>query len=124
MHPSCGHALVRGFDHYADPERLEDDVKTLCNLGGHFFLDLEALRVDINQAHELGDADDPGARMVADVDATDDRRDVMLAMGFKPDVAHQHNLIIARDLLEGSPQIFLRILEITRKPFLVCAHDA
>src|ERR1700694_3109813 len=54
----------------------------------------------------------------------DDRRHVMLAVGFEPDIAQQHNFVVAADLLEGSLQILPGILEITRKPLFIGADHA
>src|SRR5271170_6185809 len=56
--------------------------------------------------------------------AADDRRDMVLAMGFEADVAQHHDLVVAAGLLEGALEIFARIVVIAGKPFLVGAHDA
>src|ERR1700674_851915 len=48
----------------------------------------------------------------------------MLAVGFEPDIAQQHNFVIAADLLEGTLQILPGILEIARIPLFVGANDA
>ena len=68
--------------------------------------------------------DDAPARQIADMNAADDRRDVMLAMGFEPDVAQQDHLVVTGDFLEGAVKIFARILEIAGKPFFVGANNA
>src|SRR5262245_56907138 len=124
MHSSGGHAFVRGFHHHAHSERLEHAVEARGDLGGHFLLNLKPLRIDVHETYEFGNSHNPLARQVADVNAADDRRYVVFAMRFEPDVAQQDDLVVAGDLFEGPLQVLARIFEITCKPFLVCAHDA
>src|SRR5437763_5683978 len=124
VNASCSHAFMRGLDHHANAERLEHDVETLGDLGGHFLLDLEPLGIDVNEPNELGNANNTIARKIADMHAADDWCDMVLAMGFKPNVAQQHDLVIARYLFEGPLQILLRVLEIAREPFFVRPHHA
>src|SRR5579884_4336450 len=57
------------------------------------------------------------------MDAADDRREVMFAMRFKTNVAQDHDLVVAADLLEGALEIIPRIVVIAGKPFLIGAHD-
>src|ERR1700722_19091327 len=38
--------------------------------------------------------------------------------------AQEHDLVVARDLLEGALEIVARVLVVAREPFLVGAHDA
>src|ERR1700691_2693829 len=56
--------------------------------------------------------------------AADDRRDMVLAMGFKADVAQHHDLVVAAGLLEGALEIVARIVVVAGEPFLVGARDA
>ena len=56
------------------------------------------------------------------MDAADDRRDVMLAMRGETDIAQQHNLVVARDLLEGAPQMLGGVLVVAGEPLLIGAH--
>jgi len=48
--PSCGHALMRSFDHHADSTRLQNAVQTVRYFCGHFFLNLKTLCVDLDEA--------------------------------------------------------------------------
>ena len=56
--------------------------------------------------------------------APDDRRHVVLAMRFEPDIAHDDDLVVAVHFLEGALQQHLRILSVTAEPFLVGARHA
>jgi hypothetical protein len=44
------------------------------------------------------------------VNLADDRRHVVLAMGFEGDAAQDHHLVVAAHLLEGALEEFARIL--------------
>ena len=72
-----------GLDHDRDAERLEYAIEARCNLRRHLFLNLHALGVDVDQTGQLGNADNTLARQIADVNAADDRRDMMLAVDSK-----------------------------------------
>ena len=50
--------------------------------------------------------------------AADDRRQMMLAMGFEADVLQDHHVVIAFDFLEGAREIFFRVLAIAGEPVL------
>jgi hypothetical protein len=49
---------------------------------------------------------------------------MMLAVRREADVAQQHDLVVAADLLEGPLQVLARIIEIACEPLLVGARDA
>jgi hypothetical protein len=85
---------------------------------------LKPLREDVDEPNELRYSHNPLARKIADVNTADDRRHVVLAMRFEPDVAQQNNLIVAGGFFKGPLQILARILEITRKPLFVCTSNA
>ena len=55
---------------------------------------------------------------------SDDRRHVVLAVGFKSDISQQHDLVVPTHLFEGSLQVLLWVLEISRKPLFVGTHNA
>src|SRR5262249_45894360 len=124
MYSPGGHAFVRGFYHHAHSKRLEYAVEARGDLGGHFLLNLKPFRIDVHETDKLGNSHNPLARQIADVNAADDRRYVVFAMRFEPDVAQQDDLVVAGDFFEGPLQVLARIFEITCKPFLVCARDA
>src|SRR5262245_5775442 len=123
MYSSGGHAFVRGFYHHAHSKRLEYAVEARGDLGGHFLLNLKPFRIDVHETDKLGNSHNPLARQIADVNAADDRRYVVFAMRFEPDVAQQDDLVVAGDFFAGPLQVLARIFEITCKPFLVCARD-
>src|SRR5258707_1796580 len=58
------------------------------------------------------------------MNAADDRRHVMFAMRFETDVAQQHHFVITGHFLEGPQQIVTRIVEISREPLFISAHNA
>src|SRR5262249_8615206 len=124
VHSSRCHTFVSTFDDDTNPGGLENAVEAGGDLGGHFFLDLHSLGINVNQSHKLRNADDAFARQVADVNPADDRRHVMLAMRFETDIAQQHHLVITGDFLECALQIATWILEIAREPFLKRPNDA
>src|SRR5215510_4214900 len=124
VHAACRHELVGAFDDDTDAEWIEHALQTAGDLGGHFFLHLQPSGIDVDEPRQFRNADNAVARQIADVNAADDRRDMVLAMGLEPDVAQHDDLVVAANLLEGPLQVFARILEIARKPVLVSPHDA
>src|SRR6202045_2420689 len=54
--------------------------------------------------------------------ATDDRREVMLAMGLEGEISRPHGLVIAAGLLEGALEIIARVVVVPGEPFLVGAR--
>src|SRR6476620_4990507 len=55
---------------------------------------------------------------------SDDRRHVMFAVRFKSDISQQHDLVVATHLFESSLQVLSWIVELSRKPFFIGAHNA
>ena len=96
------HALMRRLDHHGDALGLQNMLDAIGDLRAHLLLHLQAARIGIHHAGELGDADHLAVRQIADMGAPDDRRQMMLAMRFEPDVAQHHHFVIALDLLEGA----------------------
>ncbi len=82
------------------PRGFSTPCDAVRDLRGQLFLHLEAPRVRVDHARELGDADDLVGRQIADVRAADDRRHVMLAERFELDVAQHDHLVVAGDFLE------------------------
>ena len=80
MHASRCHAFVRRLNHNAHAMGFESRVEAIGDLRRHLFLNLQAARKCIDQTGQLGDADHSVAWQITDVNASDDRRDVMLAM--------------------------------------------
>src|SRR3546814_10341611 len=67
-------------------------------------------------------ADDAVVRHVGDVRLADDRRHVVLAVGFKADVAQQHHLVVAFDFLEGALQEVEGVHGVAFEELLVGLH--
>ena len=88
----------------ADPVRLQHGVEGVGDLRREPLLHLQAARERVDEAGELRDADHAIARQVADVHLPADRRHVVLAERLEADVAQDHDLVVAADLLEGAPQ--------------------
>src|SRR5262245_58385696 len=70
MYAAGGHAAVGGFDHHGDTLRIQRPIQCAGDLGRHPLLNLEPLRIDFNQARELGNPHNPVARQIGDVGAT------------------------------------------------------
>ena len=58
------------------------------------------------------------------MNSSNDRRHVVLAVGFKSDISQQHDLVVSTHLFEGSLQVLSWVLEISRKPLFIGAHNA
>src|SRR6516225_6491378 len=115
---------MRRFGDHGDTMRLEDGIQTRSDLSGHFLLDLQAAGKDLDQPRQFGNADHPVARQIADVNAADDRCEVMLAMRLKADVAQHYDFVVTAGFLEGAFEVIARIVFVTGEPFLVRAHHA
>ena len=74
------HAFVRRLDHDTHAMGLESGIKAIGDLCRHFFLNLQPAGKSIDQSGQLGDSDHPVAWQIPDVNASDDRRYVVLAM--------------------------------------------
>ena len=66
----------------------------------------------------------PFDRIVGDVRLADERHHVVLAVRIERDVAHQHHVLVAADLLEGRRQHLGRIVAVAGIKLLVGLHDA
>ena len=73
------HAEVHGLDDHADAARLDRLLDGLRDLDGEALLDLEAARVDVDEARDLGEADDLAVRQVGDVGLAEEGQQVVLA---------------------------------------------
>src|SRR4051812_39629562 len=117
------HTAVRRLDHHGDALRLQHLVQAVRDLSREAFLDLQPLRIGFDQTRELGNAHHAVARQIADVRTADDRRHVVLAMGFEADIAQHDNLVIPVDLLEGALKEGLRVFPVAAEPLLIGARD-
>ena len=87
-------------------------------------LRLQAMGEDIDDAGNLGQADDLAVRQIADMRLADDRHHVVLAMRMELDVADDDEIVIAGDLLEGAAELFRRAHVVAVEHFEVGLGDA
>ena len=112
------------FGDHGDAVRFKHLVEAGRDLGGHLLLNLQPPRIDFDQPRQFGNADDAVARQIADMHASDDRRQMVLAKRLEADVAQHDDFVVAAGLLEGALEIFARIVVIAGEPFLIGAGDA
>src|SRR5579862_2277545 len=81
LHPPHGHAQVLGLHHHEHASRFEHGLQRVGDLGGHALLHLEAPRIGVDQAGQLGQAGEPPILTgdVGHVRPADERDDVVLA---------------------------------------------
>ena len=87
VYAANSHAGVGGLHHHSYAASLELFVEEVGNLLGKAFLDLWLMRESINDAGELGYADDPLVGQVGDVGMAEERQEVVFADRVKGDVA-------------------------------------
>ena len=92
---------MRTLDNNADAEGLQNAIQTSSDFGGHFFLNLKPSWVNVDETSQLRNSDNSIARQIANVNAADDRRDMVLAMRFEPDIAQHHDLVVTAHFFEG-----------------------
>jgi hypothetical protein len=103
---------MRSLDYHAHSMWLQDAVQTVRYFRSHFFLNLKTFRVDIDEACKLRNSNDSIPGQIANVNASDDRRHVVLAVGFKSDISQQHDFVVPTHLFEGSVQVLSWVLKI------------
>jgi hypothetical protein len=106
---------MSALDNNADSEWLQDTIQASSDFGGHFFLNLKPFCINVDETSQLRNSNNSIARKIADMNAADDRRDMVLAMGFESDIAQYHDLVVATHFFECPLQIFARIFKIARK---------
>src|SRR6516165_3184844 len=93
LNPSHHHAQVLSLDgdtHAVCFDRLHDEVR---NLIGEALLNLQASRIHVLHARQLADAKDAPLGNVANVAATKERKEVMLAKAVELDVPGDHHVV-------------------------------
>src|SRR6478735_11051145 len=95
LHSAERHAEVLGLDHDADAARLERFADPPRDLRREALLDLQAARVQVDDAAELRQPDDALAGQIADVRDAVERQEVVLAERVEADVAGDDELVVA-----------------------------
>ena len=108
-HAAVAHAEVLALQDHRDALRLEVRLDRVRDLLGQLLLHLQALGEDVHHARELAQADDAPVGNVRHVRLADERHHVVLAVAVHLDVAHEHQLVVALDLLEGLGQVLGRV---------------
>src|SRR3546814_1064154 len=95
--------------------RVQDAVEGVGDLVRHALLDLQAPRIGVHQARELGDPHHALAGQVGDVGNAADRGHVVFAGGAQRDVAQQHDVVVA-GAFEGAAQDLFGVERVTAEP--------
>src|ERR1700694_1509850 len=88
------HAEMIGLDDDAHADGFQVLVQTLSDLRGHPLLHLEAPAVQLDQARQLAEADQPAARDVADMYPAEEGQQVMLAERVHLDVLDDDHVFV------------------------------
>src|SRR5262245_14662014 len=124
LDPAQRHAHVLGLDHHGNAARIEDLLDRGRDLRGHVLLGLQASRIDVDEARELGEPDHAIDRLVGDMRLAHEWHHVMLALAIEGDVAHQHEVVVSADLVEGAVEHLGRALAIAAVELLIGIDDA
>ena len=93
--PAQAHAGVLGLDHDADTARRQVPVQVLGDLLGQPLLGLGPVSVELDEAGQLGQPEDPVGGQVPQVGHTDERQHVVLADRPDRDVLDHDQLVVA-----------------------------
>jgi hypothetical protein len=77
---------MRGVNDHGDALWFENVLYGVGDLGCHAFLDLEALCIDLHHPDKLANADDSMIGKIGYMSLSDNRREVVLTVGFETDV--------------------------------------
>ncbi|KAG1249111.1 hypothetical protein G6F68_013513 [Rhizopus microsporus] len=91
FHAAHHHAHVLGFDDDAHACRAGDGLDGLGDLAAEVFLDLQAAGIHLDDAGDLGQAQDAAGRQVGHVRLADEGQHVGLAQRVQLDVLDQHD---------------------------------
>ena len=100
-HAAQRHAHVLGLDDDAHPARVQVGVQPVGDVRGEPLLHLRAVGVQLHDAGELGEPEDPRAGKVADVGDADEGQHVVFAHGPYRDFAGEDELVVALVVGEG-----------------------
>ena len=102
VHTAVGHALVNRVDDHRHAFGGQRVFNRLGDLRSHFFLNLQALGVEVHQPRQFRNTDHPIARDIGDMGDANDRQHVMLAGRLELDVLEQDHVTVVFSLAEGS----------------------
>jgi hypothetical protein len=109
---------------HADALGLQDVLDSLGDLGGKLLLDLQPPRKAMDHPRQLRNPDHPVVRQVSHVRLPEKGQHVVLAEAHHPDVAQQHQLVVAADLFERPLQIFPGIGLVAGEQLTIRLHHA
>ena len=98
------------LEHHDHPNGIEHLLDRVGDLTRHTFLHLQPAGKTVDETSELGQSRDPtvSTRDVADVGATDERKEVVLTHRRERDVADQHDFVVVR--FERCREMLRRVL--------------
>ena len=118
------HALVLGVDQHGHAGGREVVLDGVGDLHGHGFLRLQALGEDLDQAGQLGEANDLAGRHVRHPGLAQERRHVVFAVALHVDAAQHDHVVIALHVLEGPGKLLGRIAVIAGEPLAIGVDHA
>ena len=102
VHTSGRHALVLGVNKDRAACWREAFCDRITNLRCHGFLRLETLRKNLDNARELGNADDGICWLIRDIGFAKEWRHMVLTMAFNVDFAKHDEVVIALNVIESA----------------------
>ena len=107
----------------ATPRGLSTSCMTPAICAVIRLLGLQAMGEDIDDARDLGQADNLAVRQIADMRLADDRHHMMLAMRVECYVLDDDEVVIAGDFLEGAAELLGRAHVVAVEHFAECLGD-
>ena len=100
----CSASIIMATPRVASESSI---AATIC--GRQRFLGLQASGEDVNDAGELREANDAIARIVADMSLAEERRHMMLAVRNERNVSYQHEIVVARNVMNTRDSVSLAL---------------
>ena len=105
-------------DDHCDAVGAECFVDGIRDLRGQFFLDLQALAEDVDDAHKFRQSHHAAVWDVCDMRFAHERHHVMLAVAVNLDVLEEDEFVVAFDFREGSLQWLVGISAVSPEVFV------
>ena len=117
------HAVMFCLHHNGGTARAQMHLNGIYNLGGQFFLGLQAAGKRRHHTRQLRQANHSAIRKIADAGRAYKGQHMMLAQRKKRDCAHQDKVAIAACILKDTAQILRRILTVAAQQFPICGGN-